>query len=65
VIFLILDRRELAKSKLALLEKGYSAYTDSEEVARLIKREIKKRNLEVIEEKTSIGSWFTPKNGEV
>lgn len=62
---MILDRRELAKSKLALIEKGFSAYTDSEEVARLIKRELKKRNLEVIEEKTSIGSWFIPINSEV
>jgi hypothetical protein len=62
---MILDRRELAKSKLALIEKGFSAYTDSEEVARLIKRELKKRNLEVIEEKTSIGSWFIPINNEV
>lgn len=61
---MILDRRELAQSKLALLEKGYSAYTDSDEVARLIKREIKKRNLEVMEERTSIGSWFIPKKEE-
>ena len=58
---MILDRHQLAQSKIELLEKGLSAYTDSAEVARLVKREIRKKNMDVLEETTPIGSWFIPK----
>lgn len=57
---MILDRHKLIQSKIRLLEKGFSAYTDSEEVARLVKKEIEKRKLNVLEEITPIGSWFIP-----
>jgi hypothetical protein len=60
VIVMIINRREIAKAKLQLLEEGFSAYTDSQEVARLLKRELKKRNMEAIEDQTSIGYWFYP-----
>ncbi|WEG14907.1 hypothetical protein PU629_05885 [Pullulanibacillus sp. KACC 23026] len=57
---MVFDRHQLAESKLQLIEKGYSAYTDSQEVARLVRREIEKRKLNVLEELTPIGFWFTP-----
>jgi hypothetical protein len=57
---MIINRQEIAKKKLHLLEEGFSAFTDSQEVARLIKRELKKRNLQAAEDQTPHGSWFYP-----
>jgi hypothetical protein len=62
VIEMIINRRQIAHDKVRRLEQGYSAYAETEEVARLIKRELQKRNIEAIEDQTPIGYWFYPKD---
>lgn len=57
---MIINRREIARQKLSLLEEGFSAFTDSQEVARLIKRELKKRNMQAVVDQTTHGAWFYP-----
>ncbi|WP_077615529.1 hypothetical protein [Caenibacillus caldisaponilyticus] len=59
---MIINRRQIAHDKVRRLEQGYSAYAETEEVARLIKRELQKRNIEAIEDQTPIGYWFYPKD---
>ena len=57
---MIINRQEIVRKKLHLLEEGFSAFTDSQEVARLIKRELRKRDMRAIEDQTPHGSWFYP-----
>jgi len=59
---MIINRHEIAKAKLDLLKEGYSAFTDSQEVRRLLKRELKKRNIHAVEDPTPLGYWFYPEN---
>lgn len=58
---MIINRRDLVNEKLHLIEDGYSAFTESKEVARMLKKELEKRNIDVVEDVTSIGAWFIPK----
>ncbi|WP_085523111.1 hypothetical protein [Tuberibacillus sp. Marseille-P3662] len=57
---MIISRRHTAKEKVNMIEEGQGAFTESMEVARLMKREIRKRDLNVHVDQTSLGSWFIP-----
>lgn len=57
---MIINRRHIAHGKVDEIADGQTAFADSKEVARLMKREIKKRNLHVHIDDTAIGSWFIP-----
>ena len=60
---LIIDSKRLAKEKVKNIQKGYSAYAETEEVSNLIKKQLKTLNLEVHEDHTDKGCWFIPKEG--
>lgn len=53
-----------AEEKLQRLQHGYCAYVDSKEVANILKKQIKQFNLNIHEEETERGYWFTPDNVE-
>ncbi|NIK11073.1 hypothetical protein [Alkalibacillus almallahensis] len=55
-------KQRLANEKVNRLKDGYSAYAETEELIRLMKRRIKANNLEIFEDHTDIGSWFIPEN---
>jgi len=52
--------KKLAKEKIEIIKKGFTAYVESPEIARLIKKEIQILNLDVYEDATEIGYWFIP-----
>ncbi|HEU5138628.1 MAG TPA: hypothetical protein VFT51_01550 [Bacillales bacterium] len=58
---MIMNRKKLAKAKVQRIQDGYSAFAESNELTRLIKRELSKLNMDVFIEETTIGSWFIPK----
>lgn len=57
---MILSRRELARTKVLEIQNGFSAFAETREVAALIKKELQKLNIPVIEDVTNVGSWFIP-----
>ena len=57
---MIITARELRNQKLERLRSGQNAYTESNEVIRLLQRDIANENLDVLVERTSSGCWFVP-----
>ena len=57
---MIITARELRNQKLERLRSGHNVYTESNEVIRLLQRDIAKENLDILCEQTSSGCWFTP-----
>lgn len=57
---MISNLRETAKAKAKQVQDGYSAFAESAEMIRLLKRELKKRRIDVHVDETNIGSWFIP-----
>ena len=57
---MIITARELRNQKIERLRNGHNAYTESDEVIRLLQRDIARENLEIIVERTSSGCWFIP-----
>ncbi|GAA5346823.1 hypothetical protein CLV97_10953 [Planifilum fimeticola] len=57
---MIINRKSLARKKLESLKRGYSAYAETEEVARLIEKELAHLNMPVYIDRTPIGWWFIP-----
>ncbi|WP_222599365.1 hypothetical protein [Aquibacillus kalidii] len=55
-----MSRSQMAREQISRLQKGFSAYAESEDLVRLIKREIEIMELPVICEETEIGYWFFP-----
>lgn len=58
---MIINPKELAKAKVKRLQNGYSAFAETNEMTRLMKRELSKLNLDVLVDETTIGSWFIPR----
>lgn len=61
---MILNRKELARIKLENLKKGYCAFTDSEEIATLMKRHLTTLDVPVHIDHTTLGYWFIPEKTE-
>ncbi|WP_077621207.1 hypothetical protein [Sediminibacillus massiliensis] len=57
---LIISRRAMAQEKMKSLMNGYSAYAESDELIRLVKKEIDKQNLSVVYDSSDAGCWFIP-----
>ncbi|MET3682636.1 hypothetical protein ABID56_000717 [Alkalibacillus flavidus] len=55
-------KQRIANEKINRLKDGYSAYAESEELIRLMKRRIQANNLTIYEDHTDIGSWFIPQD---
>ncbi|TMW71712.1 hypothetical protein [Alteribacter natronophilus] len=56
----VMSRSKLAQEKIKNIEAGFSAFAETEEVSSLIRKELARMNLVVIEEETELGSWFIP-----
>ncbi|WP_347549313.1 hypothetical protein ABFG93_17565 [Pseudalkalibacillus hwajinpoensis] len=59
---MVIDRKQLARTKVADLQNGRSAYAESQEMTTLIKKELQSLNIDVHEDVTNFGSWFIPKS---
>lgn len=57
---MIMNRKELARIKLENIKKGYSAFTDSEEIANILKRHVNTLDISVHIDQTALGCWFIP-----
>ncbi|WP_047981603.1 hypothetical protein [Ornithinibacillus contaminans] len=57
---LIMNERRIRDRKLEQLRNGRTAYAESKELIRLIKRDIEKFGLEVYYDETPAGCWFIP-----
>ncbi|WP_027964261.1 hypothetical protein [Halalkalibacillus halophilus] len=58
----VVHKQQLANEKVDRLKNGYSAYAETEELIRLVKRRIQHLNLDIFEDHTDLGSWFIPNN---
>lgn len=52
--------RIIREQKVNLLKNGFSAYAESSELIRLIKRDILKYALNILYDETPSGCWFIP-----
>ncbi|MFD1038113.1 hypothetical protein ACFQ3N_06775 [Virgibacillus byunsanensis] len=52
--------RRIRDEKIALLKNGRTAYAESHELIRLIKRDIEKEHLTVHFDCSTTGCWFIP-----
>ncbi|QOY33906.1 hypothetical protein AWH56_014230 [Anaerobacillus isosaccharinicus] len=57
---MIISRKKLARLKVEQIKSGYSAFTESKEVAVYMKKELEKLGIPVYEDATDIGFWFIP-----
>lgn len=57
---LIMHQRRIRDEKIRQLKGGRTAYAESNELIRLIKRDITKENLHVLCDQTNFGCWFIP-----
>ncbi|WP_407269032.1 hypothetical protein [Radiobacillus sp. PE A8.2] len=60
----ILSQTKMVEEKVNRLIQGYSAYSESEAVIRLIKREIHRLQIPVIIDHAENGCWFIPDQPE-
>lgn len=58
---MIISRKQLAKAKFEKIKRGYSAFAETEEVAKWLEKEIQAHQLKVDIDRTSVGCWFIPK----
>ncbi|WP_017186303.1 hypothetical protein [Alkalibacillus haloalkaliphilus] len=58
----VVCKRRMANEKINNLRNGYSAYAETEELIRLMKRRINSNNLDIYEDQTDIGCWFIPRS---
>ncbi|GAA0429575.1 hypothetical protein GCM10008983_02420 [Lentibacillus halophilus] len=56
----VMDQRRLRDEKMAQLKAGTTAYAESAELIRLMKRGIERENLLVHDDETNVGCWFIP-----
>ncbi|MFN7250664.1 MAG: hypothetical protein ACK4M9_07670 [Anaerobacillus sp.] len=57
---MIISRKRIARSKVEQIKAGYSAFTESKEIALYMKKELEKLGIPVYEDSTDIGFWFIP-----
>ncbi|MBM7572877.1 hypothetical protein [Aquibacillus albus] len=58
----VLSRSQMVKNKIEMLNQGYSAYEESDELIRMLKREISNQQLSVICDYGNSGCWFIPES---
>ncbi|WP_100012091.1 hypothetical protein [Lentibacillus sediminis] len=57
---MIITQRRLRDEKIAQLKQGHSAYAESHELIRLMKRNIEREDLHVHYDIGRTGCWFIP-----
>lgn len=58
---MILSTREVANAKVRRIQGGHSAFAESNETIRLMKKQLSRLNLEVQIDDNHFGTWFIPK----
>lgn len=56
----VINNRRMRDEKISQLKAGQTAYAETDELIRLIKRSIEKEHLHVHLDTTSGGCWFMP-----
>lgn len=59
---MIMNRKELARIKFENLKNGYSAFTDSEEIANILKGQLTNLSIPIHIDQTALGYWFIPES---
>ncbi|MDT8859407.1 hypothetical protein N0O92_04110 [Alkalihalobacillus sp. MEB130] len=59
---MVINRKDMALKKVEKIKNGFSAFAESKEVTEFIQKELKKQNIDVFEDITEVGCWFTPVN---
>jgi hypothetical protein len=54
------DRKMIVDEKTKDLMNGFSAYAETDELIRLLQRNISKHEMDVYLDQTDIGCWFIP-----
>ncbi|KGP90823.1 hypothetical protein N780_02215 [Pontibacillus chungwhensis BH030062] len=62
---LIMNRKRMVEDKLNRLISGQTAYAESRELIRLVKREIENRQISVLMDETDSGCWFIPQENTI
>lgn len=57
---LVMTQRRICDEKLAQLKKGHTAYAESPELIRIMKRDIEREGLQVFYDDSYAGCWFIP-----
>lgn len=60
----VMNNRRMRDEKIAQLKAGRTAYAETEELIRLIKRDIEKEHLHVHYDPGNGGCWFIPLTSE-
>nr|WP_239534324.1 hypothetical protein [Thalassobacillus pellis] len=55
-----MDHHRQLEEKVGHLMNGYTAYVETDELIRLMKREVSKHQLNVFLDQTDSGCWFIP-----
>lgn len=61
----VMNERSIRDEKIAQLKQGRTAYAESNELIRLMKRRIEQENLQVHYDITNNGCWITPLEGQI
>lgn len=61
---MIINRRQMAKSKINKIKNGYSAFAETQEIIEFIKKELERENIPVHIDQTEQGCWFIPIKNE-
>ncbi|KHF41060.1 hypothetical protein LQ50_06640 [Halalkalibacter okhensis] len=57
---MVINRKDMARKKVEKIKNGFSAFAESKEVTELIRNELNKQKIDVHEDVTEVGCWFTP-----
>ncbi|WP_234028548.1 hypothetical protein [Lentibacillus sp. Marseille-P4043] len=60
-----MPQRQIRDEKIKQLKSGQTAYAESDELIRLIKRDIMKLDLHVHCDQTNTGCWFIPLHEQI
>ncbi|MDQ0208108.1 hypothetical protein [Alkalicoccobacillus murimartini] len=59
---MVINRKDMARKKLAKLKAGQSAFTETKEVADLLRKYAKEEGVLFEEDDTDLGAWFIPQS---
>ncbi|MEK4565895.1 hypothetical protein ACI2JA_12075 [Alkalihalobacillus sp. NPDC078783] len=57
---MVINRKDMARKKLAKLKAGQSAFAETNEVADLLRKLAKEDGVAFQEDHTDLGAWFIP-----
>ena len=60
-----MNNRRMRDEKIAQLKKGTTVFAETNELIRLIKRDIEKEHMNVYYDNTAKGCWFIPMSDKI